>query len=867
MGYETRFLLANVKMDPKLYATSSNISDDLAVNIIVDSAMNQIRRRSLGSARTDASLYQNATSSTGPASSLSKPETPNDANETYKEGHSSTASDATSSADGSLDNLVRSPVETSSNSLSSNGSESGKSSPTSILSSSDSLSRPSVASDARVRFHLPGDQASGAGGKNQSAASLDNNDAGPTSKNAPPGASPAGGTSVGGSPAQSPTVSPPESPPADSSPAVASAISFEMLNTARHRTDSLHHMLMQRRLHQHISTTDMLHRTGSLPRRLADPNSSSTTVNNGNNGISHTSSTGFKNPLPTIPSFFGPDLPPEEHTHSSHLSRCLTCGSMPDVHDVHAGRRYSINGSLHHLPVRRSSVFTSSSKVAHPISAMSSANPLPLQRDIERSTSMTADEVLSLHEQIYGDSPTRNTETYGVESPLKRRWKSTATMFTGMSKTQRVKTRDFLMGLAKAFARYGAPSHRIEYQLELVALALEQPGSFVVIPGVIWVSFGDEDHTSSTHLIKVGQSWNMYKLSLVNYLCRNLIAGEIDIFGAIDRLAEISSEPDYPAWYDLITYPLISFTLCLIGFGAGWLDAAVSAVLGLAVGGVSLLSSSRFREFTHLVPFLSATFCSFMSRVIFAALRSHRPEICYNHVSVVLSGIVMMLPGLSITVSMIEIATRNIVSGTVRVFFALFHAMMLGFGISTGRALVTWGPDDLDTSAPSCPGPLHPLWNFLFFPPLCACFILNFQARRPQFLHISIISTLGWVMYLVLSIPPSFQTATGQIVPNIISAFAIGVSANIYARWTKDVAVPAIICGIVMMVPGSMGVRATLGFFGSNATNAVQVVFQMLMIGMSIGIGLFLASLVVFPIKGTRYKVSPSLDVITVYIV
>ncbi|KND02045.1 uncharacterized protein SPPG_02549 [Spizellomyces punctatus DAOM BR117] len=837
-------------MDPKLYATSSNISDDLVVNI--DSAMNQIRRRSLGSARTDAN------SLVGPASLSSKHQTSSGANETYKEGRSSTASDATCSAFGSLDNLVRSPDETSSDSLSSNGSESGRLSPTSILSSSDSLSRPSVASDARVRFQLPGDQTSGTGGKTSSAANLDNNDAGPTSKSAPPGAAPAGGTSEGGSPGESPTVSPtaspPESPPADSSPAVPSANSFEMLNTARHRNDSLHHMLMQRRLHQHISTSDMLHRTGSLPRRMADPNSSSTNVNNGNNGISHTSSTGFKNPLPTIPSFFGPDLPPEEHTHGSHLSRCLTCGSMPDVHDMHAGRRYSINGSLHHLPVRRSSAYTSSSKLAQPISAMSSANPLPHQQDIERSTSMTADEVLSLHEQIYGDAPNRNTETYGAETPLKRRWKSTATMFTGMSKAQRVKTRDFLMGLAKAFARYGAPSHRIEYQLELVALALEQPGSFVVIPGVIWVSFGDEDHTSSTHLIKVGQSWHMHKLSLVNYLCRNLIAGEIDIFGAIDRLAEIASEPDYPPWYDLITYPMISFTLCLIGFGAGWLDAAVSAVLGLAVGGFSLLSSSRFREFTHLVPFLSATFCSFMSRVVFAALRSHRPEICYNHVSVVLSGIVMMLPGLSITVSMIEIATRNIVSGTVRVFFALFHAMMLGFGISTGRALVTWGPDDLDTSTPVCPGPLHPLWNFLFFPPLCACFILNFQARRPQFLHISIISTLGWVMYLVLSIPPSFQTATGQIVPNIISAFAIGVSANIYARWTKDVAVPAIICGIVMMVPGSMGVRATLGFFGSNATNAVQVVFQMLMIGMSIGIGLFLASLVVFPIKGTRYK-------------
>lgn len=97
--------------------------------------------------------------------------------------------------------------------------------------------------------------------------------------------------------------------------------------------------------------------------------------------------------------------------------------------------------------------------------------------DIERTGSLTADEVLSLHGQIYYDDPPRN------DNFQKRRWKSTATIFTGVSKAQRVRTRDFLMGLAKAFAKYGAPSHRIEYQLELVALALEQPGSFVVIPG------------------------------------------------------------------------------------------------------------------------------------------------------------------------------------------------------------------------------------------------------------------------------------------------------------------------------------------------------------------------------------------------
>ncbi|KAI8827112.1 uncharacterized protein EV422DRAFT_491391 [Fimicolochytrium jonesii] len=419
-----------------------------------------------------------------------------------------------------------------------------------------------------------------------------------------------------------------------------------------------------------------------------------------------------------------------------------------------------------------------------------------------------------------------------------------------MSKDQRVRTRDFLMGLAKAFAKYGAPSHRIEYLLELVALALEQPASFVVIPGVIWVSFGDEDHESSTHLIKVGQSWHMYKLSLVNRLCKNVIAGDLEVRGAVDRLNVIAAEPDWGVGWSWAAYPVVSFTICMIGFGGTWVDGAISAVLGLGVGATLL------RAFPHLIPFLDAFLASFISRVIMTAFRKYQPTYCYNHVSIVLSAIVNLLPGLSITISLIEVATKNIVSGTVRIFSALFHASMLGFGITSGRAVVTWAPDNIDdTTLTHCPPAISPLWNFLFFPPLCFSFLILFEARRPQFLHISLVSTIGYTVYSVLSTLPQFSTSAGQVVPNAISAFTIGVAANIYSRLTKDVAVPAIIVGIVMLVPGSMGVRATLGFFGKNSTDAVQVVFEMLMIGMSIGIGLFMASLAVFPIKGPRYKV------------
>ncbi|KAJ3006731.1 hypothetical protein HKX48_009497 [Thoreauomyces humboldtii] len=618
-------------------------------------------------------------------------------------------------------------------------------------------------------------------------------------------------------------------------------------------------LMISRPLHQHLSTMELPHRVSSImPRRVADLQADAE-PDMGRRGSMHSRQESFR---------VEPPSPQVECTNPSHCSGCSGLhhihGSIPedpkDTIPEPMHRQYSINGSLFGFrpaPRRQASALTTASAFTSAVNPGRStyATPHDLERNSDNVRSMSEAEILDLHDQIYTADPDATVSDLigGFETPVKRRWKSTATMFTGLSKVQRVRIRDFLMGLARAFSKYGAPSHRIEYMMELVALALEQPASFVVIPGVIWVSFGDEDHASSTHLIKVAQGWHMYKLSCVNQLCKSVISGELDMHDAIPQLAEIAATPSYPAWLEWLAYPAISFILCVISFGGGWVDSVIACSLG-AVVGIVCVFSSRIREFTHLIPFLMALFCSFITRVLFVTIRQYNPTFCYNETSIVLSSIVQMFPGLSITISLIEIATKNMVSGTVRIFFALFHAMMLGIGISAGRALVTWGPSDLDAVIPGCTVVLSKYWNFLFFPPLCAFYLCSFQARRPQFLHISIVSTIGWTTYLFLSMMSLFQTSAGQIVPSALAAFSIGVAANIYARITKDVAVPAIIVGIVQLVPGSMGVRATLGFFGQNSTDSMQVVFEMLMVGMSIGIGLFMASLAVFPVKGPRYK-------------
>jgi hypothetical protein len=51
----------------------------------------------------------------------------------------------------------------------------------------------------------------------------------------------------------------------------------------------------------------------------------------------------------------------------------------------------------------------------------------------------------------------------------------------------------FILKLAKALMAFGAPSHRIEAQLNAIADVLDVDGHFIHLPAIVIASFGDPD--------------------------------------------------------------------------------------------------------------------------------------------------------------------------------------------------------------------------------------------------------------------------------------------------------------------------------------------------------------------------------------
>ena len=91
-------------------------------------------------------------------------------------------------------------------------------------------------------------------------------------------------------------------------------------------------------------------------------------------------------------------------------------------------------------------------------------------------------------------------------------------------------------------------------------------------------------------------------------------------------------------------------------------DSAVAAFLGLLVG-LLTKATSRFPLASDMLPFIVSSICSF---VAMGARIAFGEQMCW--IGMTFGGIVWMLPGLSITFSVLELGTGNVISGTVHMF-------------------------------------------------------------------------------------------------------------------------------------------------------------------------------------------------------
>ncbi|KAI8992605.1 hypothetical protein BDB01DRAFT_716961 [Pilobolus umbonatus] len=399
---------------------------------------------------------------------------------------------------------------------------------------------------------------------------------------------------------------------------------------------------------------------------------------------------------------------------------------------------------------------------------------------------------------------------------------------------------DLIVKLAKSLVRTGAPSHRIEAALEKVGKRLEIDGHYAILPGLIILTFGDvETHTSETHLIRTTRSLDIGKLERANKIASDIARGNLGVDEANELLDSFMKEP--PTWNPFVIilgYALTSAFVAPLFFDGSWVDCWVSAIFGLVVGVLTYISEK--------VPMFGNIFEMLITIPIAIITLALSPKVCFA--AVTMASIIIALPGYSLTCSVMELSAKNLISGVVHLVYAIMYVLFLAFGIGYGCSIwrLTHNNEAIDTTA-SCQSGMNPYWIFLILPLLTLGFAIVFGASIGQWIPMICASAVGYSVHYFVEL----YVGPGSVITPSAGALALGLFGNIYARVTKRLAFVPILGGIIILVPGSLGVKSAIHLFdGSNESNGgtgLAFVGQVIGIALSLTLGLFLANLLVYP--------------------
>lgn len=387
------------------------------------------------------------------------------------------------------------------------------------------------------------------------------------------------------------------------------------------------------------------------------------------------------------------------------------------------------------------------------------------------------------------------------------------------------------MRLGRAFHAAGSPAHRIEEGMTLAAARLGVRGQFFSTPTALFASFG-EGEAQRTFLERVEPAEvNLERLSGLDDLLAALAEQRIDLVEAAARLDAVQGAPArYGTIATTLAFGLVSAVAAYF-FRGGWPEIAAAGVLGLAIGLLSRAFEGRPVAGRVFEP-LAATLAALAATA--AAVSSGRLATFV----VVLSGLIVLVPGYTLTVAITELATRHLVAGSARFAGAGATFFGLAFGVAVGTTL---GATLLGAAPAVEPVPV-PDW--VRWPALLVAavgFTMLFRARP---------SDGGWIVAAGVVAIEGARLGGHLLGPELagfVGAFLVGVAGNLVARFLQRPAALVQVPGLILLVPGSLGFRSLASLLDQDVLSGVHAAFEMTLVAIALTTGLLLASVVAPP--------------------
>lgn len=244
---------------------------------------------------------------------------------------------------------------------------------------------------------------------------------------------------------------------------------------------------------------------------------------------------------------------------------------------------------------------------------------------------------------------------------------------------------------------------------------------------------------------------------------------------ATARLLHITtSGQKFSVLFRIFLYGCAATCVGPFAFGARLIDLPVAFMLGTILGVLQLVVAPRSDLYANVFEVVAAVVTSFLARA-FGSINGGN-TFCFS--ALAQASIALILPGYIVLCASLELQSKSIVAGSVRMVYAVIYSLFLGFGITIGTTM--YGLlDDNATSATTCQSSMPSHWAFFFVPGFALCLTLINQAKWKQAPVMVITACAGYFVSYWSS--KRLNPGHSQI-SSTLGALVVGIIANLYSR-------------------------------------------------------------------------------------
>lgn len=394
---------------------------------------------------------------------------------------------------------------------------------------------------------------------------------------------------------------------------------------------------------------------------------------------------------------------------------------------------------------------------------------------------------------------------------------------------------EYLLDMGGLLVAYGCPSYRVEDVVHRVGQIEGHETQAFAIPTGLFVSVRSGTGTEPiVRMIRV-RDWgvDLERLVLVDRIFNDVADDKMSIRDARDRLAGLQRRaPLYPR-SALILATAVASGAAAVFFRGGPIEMLMSFASGALVGLIAF-AAARNPAGRFLVEFLGALAAA-AAAWVFAEIRP-----ATSREVLVLSSVISLVPGMTLTTGLGELARKNLVSGAARLMEAFITFLLIVFGIAAAvsaekflgvRTVVTAAREGL-------------AWYGQGAAMIAASLAFGVLFAVPRrFAWAAVVSSsIGWI---------STGLGTRYLPPHVASfcaSLAVGLFANAAARITQRPAQLFQLPGMMLLVPGSVGFLSLEDFLQGDFASGQAKGFTMLLIAGGIVTGILVAN-VLLPAK------------------